>query len=270
MRLEGFEQHQQTPEEGAHKETPARFRLAVETMLKASFSAIEVVGEENLKKLPPGAKVIIATTHISDYDVIMPIAKLGKQFKIKAVNASVQHSFLKDPLTYTAAHIAGIENTIPVDIQFAKHETAGRSYVPSPFNPENFVPMRQALDEGDAIVMAAYTPPPVKDGMLGKKAGFGAVYLAEISGAYILPVAVNIKSDDPKMGTKKSPFSAFLNRPEAEMIIGEPIPPREHPVEAQDLTPRTMREALRDRSDALMYSLAELLPEEKRGVWDKR
>ena len=43
-------------QERQHKETPLRFRLAVEAMVKANFEDVEVRGEENLDDLPPDAK----------------------------------------------------------------------------------------------------------------------------------------------------------------------------------------------------------------------
>ena len=162
------------------RETPARFRLPIEVNLRANFSAIEVRGEDNLKKIPPGAKVIFATTHISDLDVGMPIAKLGKQFRMKLVNASLQHDITQDPASNLGMRAMGSENMIPVDIQWGReHPVAGKTYQGSMFNPENFIPMKKALEEGVALVIAAYTPTHVKDGKLPSKGGYGAVYAAE-------------------------------------------------------------------------------------------
>ena len=269
-----------------HKETPARFRVAVETYLRAHFSDIEIVGEENLDDLPPDAKVILTTTHISDLDVLIPIAKLGQRFCIKAVNASVQHQFGGDTIANIGLRIVGKENTIPVDYKMGEHPQAGKSYYTQAFNPNNFVPMKESLDKGETIVMAAYGPQQVKDGKLPKKGASGPVYLAEISGATIVPIAINIESDDPEMGTSKSPFKSLKQRPKAQMIIGKPfIPDKIEGIEkmpellktrgneaggAESLDKlREIQHALREQSDKIMSSLASALPENKRGDWGK-
>lgn len=268
-----------------HKETPARFRLVVEAWVKANFSNIEVRGEENLKDLPPNAKVIFATTHISDLDVVIPIAKLGKQFRMRAVNASVQHDFREDARTNIFLRVIGEDNTMPVDMKWGDHpETGKKEYYTKKFNPDNFVPMKEALEEGDAIVMAAYTPVPIKDGKIPDQEGHGAVYLAEISDAIIVPIAINIQSEDPHMGINRTPTHSLKGRPAAEMIIGKPIAldkiegverfndliqnPGEGEVRKEITEERKrIEEGLRTQSDIVMQSLADLLPEERRGKW---
>lgn len=287
-----FEKPPQTNEQEsqaeARKETPARFRLAVDILLKANFGKIKVKGEENLDKLPPGAKVIIATTHISDFDVLVPIVKLGKRFKIKAVNASLQHDVRKDAMPSLSVIAAGKENTIPVDFKWGKNPKGQKSYYSSSFNPDNFTPMKEALDDGDAILMAAYNPEPIKSGMLPAKGGYGAVYLAEVSDAVIVPVAVNIKSKDPFAGMRERAIQTLLDRPEMEMVIGEPITLdkvsgiermaeilKQREKDPKSITKneigelRNVQKDLQNQSDKIMASLARLLPEEKRGAWGK-
>ncbi|MFZ2500959.1 MAG: hypothetical protein WAW90_03195 [Minisyncoccia bacterium] len=277
---EGFIQRKES-----HKETPARFRLVVEAWVKANFSNIEVLGEENLKDLPPDAKVIFATTHISDLDVVVPIAKLGKQFRLRAVNASVQHSFKEDARTNIFLQIIGEDNTMPVDMKWGDHpETGKKEYYTKKFNPENFEPMKEALEDGDTIVMAAYTPVPIKDGKIPDQEGHGVVYLAEISDAVIVPIAINIKSEDPHMGINRTPTHSLKVRPAAEMIIGKPITLEkiegverfgdliQNPGEGdarKEITEERKRieEELRTQSNIVMQSLADLLPEERRGKW---
>jgi hypothetical protein len=248
-------------------------------MLKAVLSKIEIRGRENLDKIPPNAKVVIATTHISDIDVAIPIAKLGRIFRIKWANASMQHHITQDPFINLVLTAAGIANAIPVDYHWAQQDGVGKSYTASNFNLKNFLPMRKALENGDTIVFAAHNPTHIRDGKLPLDGGHGAVYLAEISGATILPVAINIKSDDPLLGTTKYPLlGMFKERTEAEMVIGEPYAPEridgiEGFANAQKKTYKDLRivvSGLRRESERLMRTLAQLLPEERRGPWHEK
>ncbi len=139
------------------------------------------------------------------------------------------------------------------------------------------------------MLIAAYDPTPVKDGKLPARGGYGGVYLAEISNAIIVPIAVNIKSDSPDAVIRKKGIGGLLGRPEAEMIIGKPIVPekieglkdlgeilkrrREDPksVTRADLDRiKELQERLKRESDKVMLALAEMLPEEKRGSWGER
>ena len=277
------QKREESPRE--HKETPMRFKLPIELMLKANFSKIEMRGEENLKDLPPDAKVIFATTHISDQDVIMPVAKLGDRFRMKVVNASLQHDIRGHTIPNLGLRAMGIENTIPVDIKWGESKDTGREeYYSKQFNPENFLPMQDALEDGDAVVMAAYTPVPMKTGELPDKGGNGAVYLAEMSGAVIVPIAVHIRSEDPNMGMARTPGHSLKEKPVAEMIIGKPIVLEkiegiekfadliENPGEGDARKENTVERKriaknLKAQSDVVMQSLADLLPEERKGKW---
>ena len=117
--------------------------------------------------------------------------------------------------------------------------------------------------------------------------GHGAAYLAEISDAIIVPIVIDIKSEDPHMGINRTPTHSLKGRPAAEMIIGKPITlgkiegiekfndlirePGEGDARKKITEERKRIERdLRTQSDVVMQSLADLLPEERRGKWGNR
>lgn len=274
-----------------HKETPARLRLAAETFLRLSFGKIEVKGEENLNDLPPDTKVVLAATHISDADLLSPIAKLGNRFNIRVAAPSLHFNVLSkekgDAMPALSLKMAGGEDVaMPIDYGWEEHREAGRSYVPGGFNPLNFEPMKDALDEGNIILIAAYSPPAVKDGKLPRRGGYGDVYLAEIADAVIVPIAVDVKSDDPHAAIRKKGLTSLRGRPDVAMTVGAPIVPGK--IEGIDdlakilgrraegaggitqeelARVKEIQSELRKESNRVMAALAAMLPEGKRGPW---
>ena len=169
--------------------TSKRLLMAIEADVKLATGDIQTHGEERLKEIPPAKKVIIATTHISDLDVPIATLKLGKYFDIAITNQSIHHSFLGEPRTNIGLRIAGRKNFIPIDTKKIEGKKQGE------FNPQNFAPMRDALEQGKTIIIAAHNP--TQKWKLSK-GGYGAAYLTAIcENVVILPVVVNIESDEP-------------------------------------------------------------------------
>lgn len=252
-------------------------------------------------KTPP----IFAPTHITDPDI--PIAttvlgrlktSAGRAFNLAIADQSVHHEPGGEFWVYLGLKIAGPENFFPLDWPKVEGKKRPR------FNPKNFLPMQAAMVRGKSIVIAAHNP--VFTGQLGK-GGHGAVYLAQITGQPIVPIAV----DTEKTGA--------LHRPTARVIIGSPLHLRhidgieqyayliekwesrvtseeaailealeekkEHSTLTAEESEQTARleskaftdeerrmwkkltAALREQSDILMRAIAALLPEEKRGMY---
>ena len=271
--MKGFEQP--SHEERKRKETPSRFLKGVEIHVGTSIGKIEVFGRENIDEIPPNSKVIIVVTHISDLDLPLAIKTLGHDFDIVVTAQSTNFNFLEDPIGYTATKLAGMNNFLPVD--YAKTE-GGKS---AEFNPDNFIAMKEALDKGKDIVIAAHNP--TKNGKLGR-GSVGPVYLAQISGATILPVSVNLKTKEVLGIDDENKIKTMLKRPDAEVHIGKPIASdqiksdeikrimdkRKH---GEKITPEERSQfnsaisSLREKSDVVMHELAEMLPESKQGEY---
>jgi len=196
-----------------------RLMFAVELWKKTMLNSMTVKGLENLQNIPRDQKIIVATTHISDLDISAAICAVGNDLDLAIANESVHHDFMKEPDTNIGLHLAGKSNFIPIDY---KKENGKKS--PALFNPENFEPMMEAMEDGKRILIAAHTPLNKNETEIPSP-GYGAAYLAEMSDAVILPVATKIKSNQDnamyedrfKTALKKSKKS------DIEVVIGTPF-----------------------------------------------
>ena len=199
-----------------------RLWLANEAIMKLAVGKIEVSGEENIKKLPPGAKVVVMTTHLTDLDIPIVVHAIAKDLDIVEMDMSVHHkAFGKqgEAGTYFGNAIAGRKNFLPID--YEKGESDKKSA--KAFNPENFKPAAEAMEKGKTILIAAHNPSqkPAKN-LDNIKGGYGGVYLAELTDAYILPVTVVL---DKEAGMYGDTLNTLRKKPNASVMIGEPFKP---------------------------------------------
>lgn len=256
--------------------TPKRLLLALEANLKFVTGEINVEGIEHIKEIPPDKKVIIVTTHLSDLDVPIAALKLGKYFNIAITSESLHHSFRGEAGVNIGLRIAGKENFIPIEYKKVKGGKQGA------FNPENFKPIKDALNSGKAVVIAGHNP--TQKWQL-PKGGYGAAYLADITeNAILLPVTVNLESEEP-IGMAETLVKNIAKRPDANINIGAPMEikkiigigdladimnKRDH---GETLTHQErkrfseLKKALEVQSDAIMEKLASPLPEKKKGAY---
>jgi hypothetical protein len=265
--------NQNQPEQ-PKESSSARLRLAFKALVEMQVGEVTVRGGEHLKEIPPNRKLIIATTHLSDLDMPLAANALTDSFDLAIVNMSVHHSMRPktgEPTTFAGIIAAGKDNFIPVD--FSKDPKTGEKTA-GIFNPENFEPMQEALDKGKRVMIAAHNP---SHNFEINNPGYGAAYLAELSEAMILPVAVNLESEGG-VGMYGSGAKTFLKKPKADVIIGVPF--ELQPIEGlsrlgEILAKRKVGEklssedrqeflklssALRVQSEQLLMKITELLP----------
>lgn len=202
------------------KEVSTRLWMANEVMMKMAVGKIKVSGLDNLKSIPPDTKTIILTTHLTDLDVPIAIHATADKMNITTMNMSVHHSpFGKQGefSTYAGMQIAGKDNFLPIDY---KKGDDGKK-ISKPFNPDNFEPAVKAMSEGRTILMAAHNPSekPIQN-LDEVKGGYGGVYLAALTGAYIFPVTVTL---DRASGMHGDTIKTMKEKPNSEVIIGEPF-----------------------------------------------
>ncbi len=259
---------------------------ALKVLVEMGVKNVKVEGEENLNDLPPDAKVIVVTSHISDVDVPLAAYGVGEKLNVAITTDSFQHHLTENPISKIGFQIAGQDNFLP--IQYDRKTGHGR------FNPSDFDAMQTELNEGKAIVMAGHAPSIEKDPdkvawHLPDKGTIGSAYLAELSGAVLVPVAVDIESETPTgMGADsvmrglKNMVQTMRHKPDARVIIGKPIilphiegiegfgnlsSNKDAPAENRRAEFRRIRTELETASDEIMGQLASLLPPSKRGVW---
>ena len=255
----------------------------VQKLIEVQFRNVEITGENNLKEISPDDKVIFAITHISDSDVPIAISVLGRYFlDIVVADSSTHRSILENPMAFLGTKIAG--ERFFASVSHTKKDGKERGS----FDPADFLPMTEILEGGGKIIIAAYYKPDIGP-HLPDKGGYGAVYLSELTGATIIPVAIDIKTNVADMKS----FSSIISRPDVVVNIGKPIlyvgdykndeeggiknlshlidkrKNNEAFTENERTEFSTSLGKLREKSSGVMQELATLLPEDKRGIWNK-
>jgi hypothetical protein len=257
--------------------TSKRLMLALETAVKLSIKEVSVSGKESLALIPPGKRVIIVTSHISDMDVPIVASVLGPDFDLTIANESTHHSFFQHPGPNIGMKLAGKDNFIGVDFK----PQPGTKPNQGQFNPENFEPMSEALERGKTVIIAGHSP---TNKMELQKGGYGAVYLAGMTeGVVLLPVAVNLYGKEDM--TNEELHTVKKEKPSARVEIGQPIELNKIPgIEELGLLmekrkggvilDKTERErfskltdSLREHSQFVTARIAEMVPNEKRGSY---
>jgi hypothetical protein len=254
------------------KGSSERFILANKANLEFAIKNLTVKGKENINKIPEGAKVVAMTTHLTDLDIPASIEAVARELDLAVMNLSTHHQFWGkqgEIPTNIGIRIAGKDNFIPID--YHKDDTGRKS--PKAFNPENFDPAVNALEDGKSVMVAAHSPSkePLQN-LDGVKGGYGGVYLAMLTDAYILPITVKL---DRAVGMYGETLKTIKERPNASVVIGQPfkfekIEGIEHFAElvkkgGKNLTEEERKEfsgltdALRKKSQEVMRILSEQL-----------
>ena len=80
--------------ENKQEASPKRFSLSVEMMPKL-FREFKVEGKENIEAIPEGKRIILATTHTSDFDIPLVAAALSRDMKLVVTHISYQNELIK-------------------------------------------------------------------------------------------------------------------------------------------------------------------------------
>ena len=236
--------------------------------LRLLYKKPNVEGRENL---PQGA-CVIATTHLSGFDVPEVYAEITKDRK---AGISMQESILTHPLFKLAANLIGKDNLFPLSNRNS-----------SILRDEDLEKMKRALvEDGRTLVVAAHNP--TKDWELPDRPGLTPIILAHQAKVPLVPVALDIQTRIPVRERVISAVkSALRHRPESKIIVGNPILFPEIPEEKLQLvinlfstekrrlmTEEQIQEAqvtlnvLKSEAGEVMKALASNLPAEKRGKW---
>lgn len=259
------------------QEKPEAIVKKLDYFLKTQFGKIEINGQENLDLIPRDRRVIFTPTHLSNFDVPISIYSVGKHFRLMIGDASTHSKFSENPAGFIGSRLAGKENFVPI-----KHKKDKKGVERGRFDPDDLENLKTAFEERKALMISAYYSGEEKNN-LPDKGGYGAVYLAEIADALIVPVAVDIKSKE-KTEMQKNVVKAIFSFPDVQVNIGQPIEllkiegiERLREIWGKRKTDKLSKDEteefhhliqqLRERSDLVMKKLAKLLPEEKRGKW---
>lgn len=260
----------------AHGKTHGSLKFGLELMAQVRFKNIITEGLSHLAEIPSDRPIVFATSHITDLDIPVAGSVLADRFNLGIAQISKLN---KDPRNIAGMLFTGIHNYFP--IQYGGRRGA---WIPGAVAIENYEIITKAMrDEGKAILFAAHNP--TYNHVLPDRSGVGAVILANMADALVMPIAIDVQVADKFIG--KPGASASLNmlaqRPNAKVWIGKPLDfPRistsnewtEIMKKRKSLINsdtrqlmKDMHEKIREQSDEIMHTIASMLPKEKRGVW---
>jgi hypothetical protein len=272
-----------------HKVTSFRFQKALEVNRALVTTPPEVKGWENFYNLPDGIRPVVATTHMTDTDVQIGASIFSPLVDVGVASLQTNQT---DALIGKLVALAGKENFFNIANTFEE----GKPHFQ--LNPENFVAMAQAVNEKDKTMVIASHSPVYDKRQLPDTAGIAAAIVANLTDRVILPVAVEIKSDE-RVGMSDDMVTSAKKlaqgkRPPSQVHIAEPIFLDELPAEYKTsqadvfaalglldgarrknmtasekaLALKTLRRLQKQGEVVLMAQAAEL-PKEMRGKWDQ-
>ncbi|OGH02253.1 MAG: hypothetical protein A2798_03975 [Candidatus Levybacteria bacterium RIFCSPHIGHO2_01_FULL_37_17] len=257
----------------------SRFRTGIELMIKPVVKSPKVEGLDHLKEINPGERAIFATSHLSDTDPVIGAAIISKFRQVDL--ASLQTN--QEAFGF-ALNLIGRERFHNVANTFDNEKMMPRTS----FEPTNYEEMKQAMEQGRDVVIAAHKPS--RDWRLPDNAGVGDVYLAHLTDAPVIPVAVDIHSET--QAGMAAEFGKTIRRalsgkrPEVTVRIGAPIKfdkidPNNlkdagmilmgkrdelRQDEARYQKALTTYEVLRQQSEQVLSAISQMLPPEKRST----
>jgi len=272
-KAELFDSHSEKVENTSQRKTPLRLRLALEAQIRLLSKNFEIIGEENLAVIrdilekEPDAKFIIAPSHFSDLDVSAAGKAFGNDLDLQITTESLlpeQHKI-----------IPGKENFTSLD--FKEDDNSKRGV----FNPENFIAIKEKMNEGKTPWFAIHE---FSRETQMEQAKIGAVYLAELTNAYVIPSALEIKGKNFKLDENGSALGQLKNRLDLSYHIGKPFRLEKFDVSpiasilkkrerGEKLEPgelalaREVHKKLKQQAERVAFSVSAMLPEEQRGEY---
>jgi hypothetical protein len=260
-----------------YAKSPLRFRIAAAAELAAYCKKFEIQGLDELveavqkiREEDPEARFEIVASHFSDMDALAAVKALGETFNIQIAAESLLPDVFKK--------IPGSDNFTSLDY---KKTDEGKAPV---FNPRNFDALEEEMEgNGKTPWMAAHS---FSRGTQMERARIGPAYLAQKTGAYIIPAALEITSGtNVKLDMPGAVQEQLKNRLEVVYHLGKPVQLPKLDVAAveklfgedgrqggKDLgamqldEARRIHHALKEQSEEIAYAIAAMLPENQRGA----
>ena len=250
------------------------------------FFKVKILGEENIGLIPQGKGVVFAPSHLTDFDVPITVASIGRfRQNLKVGHVSSHNSFFGNPTAFISLKIAGgKKNFRPI-----YHTGKGRGRT-GDFKKwvcsESFHQMEKDINENADVVISAYFDSSYSNNrkVLSNKKGVGAVYLAQQTSTLIVPIAVDVQTQGNIGLGNFSPIEYIKElkinkwkKPIINISIGKPIQ-LEKIAGIKDMTEviknndlekySELRKKLENKSEIIMNHIAEILPKHKHGNWN--
>ncbi|MDD5043807.1 MAG: hypothetical protein PHD51_04090 [Patescibacteria group bacterium] len=260
-----------------HK-TPKRLFLFSRLVVSIFCKRFCIIGKENIKEKCQNQNYIIVSSHISNLDALAAIVALGD---ILDLQITIESTLFKptEPQWYIF-QLTGKENFSPLQYEKLAKRKEGK------FNPKDFEKISQKMAEGKTpwIVIHPFTH---EEKM--QKAKIGPIYLAQKTGASIIPTALEYENASLSLAGRINRIKALIGRLKGNGIatyrIGEPVKlPKIENVEiieklynkkmnGEKITEEEEQESLRvveklkTQADYIARIISEMLPPQNRGIY---
>lgn len=233
-----------------------------------------VEGTSNLEKIDLSRPVMFVGTHLTDVDIQIVVDRLYtlKGYEMVVANQTTQHKS-KD---FTSKAISLVLNVIGKDRFYPLGWEWGREgKAQTMFKLDDYKNLQEAVfGKKRALVVAGHNP--TLDGKLAKNPGMAAAMVTQVvEGVQIVPVAVVLAGKAPDAYDLTGSIKR-RGEQDPRMVIGK-VFSLEKKISDEELgeleqgfegeLKRKLVGVLRETGGEIMRRLAELLPEEKRGVW---
>ncbi len=263
---------EKTPES---KTTDKSLLDKVDKVINAFCKSFHVEGKENLQKAQEAdknTKFIIASSHISNLDAPAAIKALGDRLNIQITIESILHGFTPQEILF---RIAGKDHFSSLEYHKLKGDKAGV------FNPDDFTILADQMNRGKSPWIAIH-PFTVKNEM--QDARIGPAYLAQKTGAKIVPAALELDGGSINMEGPLELTKGMIKRANAVYHIGEimDIPLIDVGIMERVLIKRSRQEKiseeerkefgrvhkeLKKQADQIASAIAKMLPDNQRGSY---
>ncbi|MFI5107282.1 MAG: hypothetical protein ACHP78_00385 [Terriglobales bacterium] len=199
--------------------TPETLRNGVEKIVTFLCKDFSVEGKDNVEEIrriqeeDANNKFIVTSSHISNLDAPAAIKALGNDLDFQLAVSSTHFGLTPQELMY---RMAGKENFTGLDYRKNKRGSADGA-----FNPDNFDELAEKMEAGKTPWIAIH--PFTASGKM-QKARIGPVYLAQKTGSYLVPSALEIKNGGSVSFEGLSELTkAAVKKAEAVFHVGQPI-----------------------------------------------
>ena len=241
-------------------------------------SSFKVEGEENLAgardehNRHPEQPWLIVASHLSNLDAPAAVKALGEDFRLRIMAESMHFGMAAQKMLMKTA---GQESFAPVRYRQGLKRRVGV------FDPENFNEISDIMKGGETPWLAVH---PFTDRGEMLEARIGSAYLANKTGAHILPVALELRGASVSMEGPWQLLKALAGKTDAVFHVGKPLQFRGVDVEIieevlrrrkegekittpQRLAVRAIHEKLSEQAAVVAAHISAMLPEEQRGPY---
>jgi 1-acyl-sn-glycerol-3-phosphate acyltransferase len=281
MSIEQFPASSEQPK----KSSPESLQKGADKIVDLFCREFSIEGEENLEEIRklrdenPDAHFVLTSSHFSNLDAPAAVKALGRDLDMQIAVESMHFGLTPQEAMY---RIAGKENFTPLD--YVKNKSGEKGSVPGTFNPENFEALAEKIGAHGKNAWIALHPFNLHGEM--EKAKVGPIYLAQKTNSKIVPLALELSSENSTLAGIGKLAKTLAQKPRTKLHIGKPmelpkidVAPfeaflkkrqnRETISDEEHAAYKAALSVLREQADLVGKTVASMLPAKMRGFYLK-